>query len=215
MEAVMSQCIPQYFPWSIHLTFKCSLQWIISLEWGLLLLSSILDPYWDSSQISCCCSVSLKSCSIGTVGPSLSHAPTVCRWYRGWGGPTQTLDQGLGGAELVSPLAFPLLHHQVKFSNTVPANSTNVSTGKRQGKLSCSHALGACSLPPMPSKPVLLWCPEEVQSLLCQMLQLSQQRSGRQGQVCQGCWVPALHPVPWGKVVHSAIWLKSYWLLAI
>ena len=46
-------------------------------------------------------------------------------------------------AELVSVPALPYPSHQGKFSSTAPARPPNAATGRRQGQLSCSHALGA------------------------------------------------------------------------
>ena len=48
---------------------------------------SILDPHQDSSWISCCCPVPWRSCSFGSIVPTLSHAPTVHRWGRCWAVP--------------------------------------------------------------------------------------------------------------------------------
>ena len=56
---------------------------------------SILNPHWDSSQISCCCPVSQRSCSFGSVGLAPSPALADGRWGRCWG--------GSGSGVLVSP----------------------------------------------------------------------------------------------------------------
>lgn len=48
----------------------------------------IMGPYQDSSWLSCCCPV---SCSFESAGPALSSTPTVHRWWRILGGPSQTL----------------------------------------------------------------------------------------------------------------------------
>ena len=73
-------------------TFHCALQstlssthlcllMFIAMTWSDLrsLASatlSILEPHWDSSRIPCCCPVSWRSCSFGSVGPA-SCTPAV------------------------------------------------------------------------------------------------------------------------------------------
>jgi hypothetical protein len=57
---------------------------------------SILDPYWDSSQISCCCPVSWRSCSLGSAILAPSCVPTVHRQSRYWGRLTQSPGSGPG-----------------------------------------------------------------------------------------------------------------------
>ena len=94
----MSQCVPQYIPLSTHLYLQ---MFIAMSHWsGLRPLASatlsILDPYWDSSQISCCCPVSWSSCVSGPAGWAPSLAPAVHRWGGCWGGPTQSPGSGPG-----------------------------------------------------------------------------------------------------------------------
>lgn len=58
---------------------KCSFQWIRPLAFTI---SSILDPYRESSRISCCYPESWKSCSNGCTGLSLSYTLATHRWCR-------------------------------------------------------------------------------------------------------------------------------------
>ena len=83
----VSQSMP-----SVHTSSLANVPYYESFIWLRFLASvmtSILDPHQDSSQLSCCCPVSWRSCSFGTEGPASSHVPPVCRWCRFWGGPTQ------------------------------------------------------------------------------------------------------------------------------
>ena len=61
---------------------------------------SILEPHWDSSQISCCCSVSWRLCSFGWVGP-IGSVGALCapqqlvhQWGRCGSGPIQSPGSG-------------------------------------------------------------------------------------------------------------------------
>lgn len=58
---------------------KCSFQWVRPL---VFTTSSILDPYRESSRISCCYPESWKSCNNGCTGLSLSYTPATHRWCR-------------------------------------------------------------------------------------------------------------------------------------
>jgi hypothetical protein len=96
----MSQCVPQYFPLSTHLHLQ---MFIAMSHWSgsrplASLTPSILDAHPDSSQLSCCCSVSWRSCSFGTAGLALAWFPIIYKWYRCWGGTTQSPGSGLGGS---------------------------------------------------------------------------------------------------------------------
>ena len=42
----------------------------------------------------CCCPVSWRSCSFASVGPTLSHIPTVRKWCTFWGGAVQNPGSG-------------------------------------------------------------------------------------------------------------------------
>ena len=53
---------------------------------------SILEPVWDSFQISCCCPVSWRSYSFGSVGPASSCTLARHLWDRSWMGQLKALD---------------------------------------------------------------------------------------------------------------------------
>jgi hypothetical protein len=52
------------------------------------------------------------------------------------------------GAYLISVPALPCIHHQVEFYSTPLLLPTSAAIGRKQGQLSCSHALGATHLHP-------------------------------------------------------------------
>jgi hypothetical protein len=108
---------------------------------------SILGPHWHSSQIPCCCPVSRRASSLGSVGQALSHAPVVHQWCRCWGGPTQS-----PGSEVVSLLARPHPHHQGELCSIAPASSSNATSW--QGAESAFLFSGLAY--PWPSGPSLL-----------------------------------------------------------
>ena len=76
-------------------------------------------------------------------------------------------------AELVSLLPIPHSHHQGEFFNTVPARTCSATPGRRQGQLSCSHALRADSPAPTPPEPAPLCCSVKAWGPLSRVLQLS------------------------------------------
>ena len=91
-----SVSVPQYTSLYTHLHSKV---FSVINHWsGLRSLASntlsILGLQEDSSQISCCCSVSWRSCSFGSIVLVSSHTPTVHPWVRCWGRPT--LNPGSG-----------------------------------------------------------------------------------------------------------------------
>ena len=54
-------------------------------------ISLIVGSQWDSSWISCCCSVSWRSCCFGSVDSSPAHSLTVPRFCECWGGLAHSL----------------------------------------------------------------------------------------------------------------------------
>ena len=56
-------------------------------------------------------------------------------------------------------------YHQDELSSTPLIRPSNVSISRRQGQLSCSHSLGACSPVHTPSEAALLCCQVKVQDL--------------------------------------------------
>jgi hypothetical protein len=73
-------------------------------------------------------------------------------------------------AKRVSAWAPSSLHHQGKLSNIALVRPPNAVISRRQGQLSCSRALGAGSLAPIPPEPVLLYCPVGGQGQLPQVM---------------------------------------------
>ena len=118
----MSQCVPQYIPLSTHLHLQTFIE--VSYWSGSRSLASvtpsILDPHWDSSQLSCCCPLSWRSCSFGTVGLALSWVPTLA----------DEIDLGVGYDR-----ALLYLYYQGKLSSTALARPPNAAISRRQ--LSC------------------------------------------------------------------------------
>jgi hypothetical protein len=100
-------------------------------------IPSILEPYQDSSGISCCCPVSWRSCNFRSAGQALSCAPAVHRWVDvGWAN-SEPWVWAWVSAE-VSPPALLHPHYRGELSSTAPASSPNATAGKGQGQLSHS-----------------------------------------------------------------------------
>lgn len=95
-----------------------------------LLLHSVLCPHQDSSLISCCCPVSWRFCSFGSIGP---HALAPHRWGGCWGGLTKSTGSGHGGSWVGQP------------ANSSVPKLPEQCPGEGWGQLSCSHALRAGS----------------------------------------------------------------------
>jgi hypothetical protein len=72
---------------------------------------SILDPHRDSSQIDCCCPLSWRSYSLGSVGLAPSYIPTVHGWCRCWVGQFKALDLSLRGIWDGQPSCSPTTPH--------------------------------------------------------------------------------------------------------
>jgi hypothetical protein len=92
----VSQCVPQYTLLSTHL---CLQMFIEMTHWsGKSPLASatlsILELHRDSSQTSCCCSMSGRSRSFGSGGLATSCTLTVHLWVRCCSGPLQSLESG-------------------------------------------------------------------------------------------------------------------------
>jgi hypothetical protein len=68
------------------------------------------------------------------------------------------------------PASFPVHRPLGKLSCSALDGTSNAVTSKGQSQLSCFHALWAGSTVHMPSGPVLLCCPGEMQSLTSQVL---------------------------------------------
>jgi hypothetical protein len=85
-------------------------------------------------------------------------------------GQFRALDLGLGGTCWLS------LIHRGKLCSTALARLPSTIIGRRQGRLSCSHALRAGLPMPLPSGPAPLCYPGKVQGLLFQVLQPSKGR---------------------------------------
>jgi hypothetical protein len=134
-----------------NLTCKCSPQWVIGLFWGLWLLMH----YEFGSSCGLCSDIlllpwvmeilQLWNCRPGPYECSTDHGlvwanskPCILAWE---------------GAEMVT--------HQL--SSTALASSPNVTAGKIQGQLFCSHVLWASSSVPLSPGSALLCCPSEVQ----------------------------------------------------
>ena len=88
VEAVVCHSVSHSIPFahtSLFVNIHCneSLVWLKVSAFPTL---SILDPYQESSWISCCCSVLWRSCSFGSVGLAPSLDSAVHRWGRYWGG---------------------------------------------------------------------------------------------------------------------------------
>jgi hypothetical protein len=86
----MSQCVTEYKEMFVGMSY-----WSGSRPLASATLS-VLDPHWESSQISCCCLVSWRSCSFNSSGTAPSQAPDVHRWDRYWSGPTLSPGSGPG-----------------------------------------------------------------------------------------------------------------------
>lgn len=79
---------------SVH---SSSLLWVIGLVWGLCLLPyPLMGSHSGSSWISCCYPMLRRFCCFGSIGLSLSHAPTVHRCGECWGGPSHSPGSGPG-----------------------------------------------------------------------------------------------------------------------
>ena len=120
---------------------------------------SILDSYGEFSQISCCCPVSRRSCSFGSIGPVLSQAPADQRWSRCLGGLTQSpeyeshpvLQPGRdrdSSPMLMSlkPAHQPPCHQSQLYCGAQVRNRAHSLEGcsqRGQGQGSCSHTLRA------------------------------------------------------------------------
>jgi hypothetical protein len=105
----VSKGITQYTNLSTHLylhMFIAMSHWSVSRPLASATLS-ILDLHGDSFQIVCCCPVSGRSCSSGSVGPALSSTPADDRWDGCWGVPIRALDIGLGDSWIGQPANSP------------------------------------------------------------------------------------------------------------
>lgn len=111
--------------------------------------SSILDPHWDSSWLSCCCPVSQRSWSFGSPGPALPHTPIVHRWCRFLHKLTQS--PGSGPSWYLSSVAL-----QLSSAALLRIASANISNGHEQF---CSLALRASSLTPSSPESNPMCCP--------------------------------------------------------
>lgn len=78
---------------------------------------------------------------------------------RFWGGQFKAvhLCLGVGGTPFVLP--HPCPHHQGELSSTALARQPNTTMGRRQGKLSCSHAPRAGLPAPVTPEPAPPCCP--------------------------------------------------------
>lgn len=63
-------------------------------------------------------------------------------------------------------------HYRGKLSNTALVSLPSVADCKEQGQVSCSHTLRSRSPEPTPSRPALLFCPDEMQSPISGLLPL-------------------------------------------
>lgn len=114
---------------------------------------STLNPDEDFCHISCCCSVSWKSCCFRSVGPTPSQAPAVNRLGRYCGGANSRPGSVLGfGGSRVRTLLH--LHHEDGLSSTTLASSVDAAASK--GWLSCSQAFWVGS--PCPYHEGQLFC---------------------------------------------------------
>lgn len=96
----MPQCVSQYIPLSthLHLLMFITMNHLVWFEISVSVTPSLLAPPWDSSQFSCCCPSSWRSCSFRKAGMAHSRISTICKWYRFWGGPIQSSGYGPGGS---------------------------------------------------------------------------------------------------------------------
>ena len=119
---------------------------------------SVLDPYGNSSQISCCCSVSWSCvmCPAATY-PNQSQMIQILGWAS-----SEPWIWAWVAADLVKP---PALLHQL---HTAPARPPSAT--RRQGQLSCPHALRLAH-GTHPPEPAPLCYPDKVQGLLSPVLQ--------------------------------------------
>ena len=76
-------------------------------------IPSVPVPHQGSSLTFCCCPETWRSCSFGAAGPGPSHAPTVHRWVKCRGKPTQS--PGSGSEWKLPALLGP--RHQGQFSH--------------------------------------------------------------------------------------------------
>ena len=72
--------------------------WSGSRPLASITLLLILVTHWGSSQISCCCPVSWRSCSVGSGGRTLSHAQNFIGEVDVGVGQIKALNLGLGGS---------------------------------------------------------------------------------------------------------------------
>jgi hypothetical protein len=81
-------------------TYKCSLQWVIGLVWGILTFAilSILDPRGSPLGYSVVALCHRDSAALDLQDWPLSHAPAVRRWGSCWVGQLKALDLDLGGS---------------------------------------------------------------------------------------------------------------------
>jgi hypothetical protein len=132
-----------------NLTYKCSLQWVWS---GLRSLTSatlaILNPPWDSFLKSCCCPVSWRSYSFGSVGPVPSHTLADDKWNGCWGDQLKALNLDVGGS---------WAGQAASSSGHIPTGPTlSLFSGKGWSQVFCTHLLGVSSpawIPPEPALP--------------------------------------------------------------
>jgi hypothetical protein len=146
----VSQCVPQYTLW---ITLLC-LQMFIAINYWLDLDLYLLPhyQYWNLTEtylISCCCPVSWRSCSFGSIGLASSCIPAAHQWGRCSGDPTQSPGTGPERYLSCSVHQLSFTHNQQgMLSSLATANSCNTSTSKGQSQIFCSYALGASSYTP-------------------------------------------------------------------
>lgn len=110
------------------------------MKWSLAFVTASIIGYLPRLlPLSCCCSVSERSCSFVSAALAFSLFITNCSqmllmlvWVTSepW-----VID------DLVCLPDFPYLHHQFELSSTAQARQPNEHINRRHGQLSCSHAL--------------------------------------------------------------------------
>jgi hypothetical protein len=93
----------------------------------------------DSSWITCCCSLSWRSCSFGSAAPAPSCIRKMGEML-GWANSKPWIWVWVV-AELVSLLALLHPHPQGELSSTALVISTSAAADKGQGQLSHTHAI--------------------------------------------------------------------------
>lgn len=177
LEAVVCRTIYTFAPTALLVNVYCSKSLVWFEASGLHYAPSILNPQWDSSWISSCCSVSWRFLQLWFCRTS----PFTCSALNRWGRSSDVITL----MSWIWPWMY-MIRSAYQFhctsSPTVPRRGVGSSflpaTASKGWKLCpCTHHAGAISFVPIPPCSALSCCPGEAQGQLSCMLPLASDSS--------------------------------------